>query len=194
MPRQQGALPYPEGPRAPPMTGPRHCENSQRAKEKRSVNILPEHQPRDTHGCEPFEVQEKRRRRRIRPNQSKHEQQRADHAAKEDCGCQPWHIRPTERSFWCGQTDSRAAETDECEPYARPKIKQAREELRVDLAEQEFGEWRGCAERMAEANAIGTPGQGKSGQYSAFEETITLCVASMKRWPLSADSKQSEGF
>jgi hypothetical protein len=37
--------------------------------------------------------------------------------------------------------------TDECEPYARPKIKQAREELRVHLAEQEFGEWRGCAEQ-----------------------------------------------
>ena len=50
--------------------------------EKPPVNILPEHQPRDAHGGEPFEVQEERRRRRIRPNQPKHEQQGSNHATK----------------------------------------------------------------------------------------------------------------
>jgi hypothetical protein len=53
----------------------------------------------------------------------------------------------TKRRFWCRQTDSCTPEMDECEPYARPKTKQAREELRARLLEQEFGEWRGCAEQ-----------------------------------------------
>ena len=36
---------------------------------------------------------------------------------------------------------------NDCEPDAGAKIKQASEELRGHLAEQEFGEWRGCAEQ-----------------------------------------------
>jgi hypothetical protein len=73
------------------------------------------------------------------------------------------------------QTDSRTPEMDECEPYARSKIKQAREELRVHLAEQEFGEWRGCAEQDGPRPApLEHQASGRSGQYSAFEETITI--------------------
>src|SRR5947209_4035508 len=56
-----------------------------------------------------------------------------------------------ERRSWCRQADNCTDEMDDRESDARAKIKQAREELGVYLAEEEFG--KGC--RRAKQNSRG---------------------------------------
>ncbi len=113
------------------------------------IDTLAKDQPGNARGRETFEVQEQRGRRCLRRCQAKHQEEGPDDAAGHDRTAQPGQIGSAERSLARSVLHNALPGQQQGQAHARAEIEHARQQPRVDAADQQFGKRSTCAEQRS---------------------------------------------
>ena len=122
-------------------------QNRKGSKQKSSIDILPKHDPGDAHRRQAFQIQEQRCGGRIRLRQTKHQEQGAQHAAKEDHREKPRHIRPPQRRLNGRQMQRFARQMHREKADTSTEVEEAGHQPGTDRTKQKLGERRAGAKQ-----------------------------------------------
>ena len=127
--------------------------------EQAAVDVFTEDYPSDGHGRETLDVEQQRARGGRRHRQTQHQQKRSEQATEEEDAREPRQFGEAKRRFLVGQVQCLAPEQDEREADASTDIEDAGEEPWIGVAEEDFGDWSGRAEkdRRAEGQRYARP-------------------------------------